>query len=187
MGARTDLPLTAQGRKQAEAFAAYLKAQGIAPDAIYAGPLRRQAQSAEIIGGAFSTQPRLDQPALNEIDYGYWEGLTTEELLQKWKEPYLEWTHEGKWADGIFGTNRRDHLELIGNWMIHLCLAYPPGSTLVAVTSNGLLRFFHPQWREIAAAKQMETLKVKTGHFCELHLFPDRTEIISWNTAPKKE
>ena len=43
VGTRTDLPLTAQGLAQAKEMLNYLTAEGISPEAIFAGKLKRHS------------------------------------------------------------------------------------------------------------------------------------------------
>ena len=170
VGARTDLPLTAFGRKQAEAMAHYLLAEGVAPQKIYAGGLKRQKDSAAIIGEKLGCKS-VFEPALTEIDYGAWEGLTGEEIGKKWPKEHLEWI-EGKWPERIFVGSEADYRGRVEKWLESL----RGGSEecVVAVTSNGVLRLFQNE-------------KVKTGHFCELHLFETSLKIVKWNKLPVDE
>lgn len=176
VGVHTDLSLTAQGRKQAEEMGDYLISQSIRPAAIYAGILKRQVESAEIIASRFNMRS-LYEPALTEIDYGAWEGLTSEEIASRWPEEYKGWTEAGKWAEKIFGGSLQNHTAHIENWLATLRKTYAPGDVIVAVSSNGLIRFF-------ASSKQRENPKVQTGHFCKLDLYPNELKVKSWNVKP---
>lgn len=169
VGARTDLPLTAAGRMQAEKMCRYLQAKGIAPQAIFAGELKRQTESARRIGEALGLHWQ-HAPALTEIDYGLWEGLTAEEIECKWPQEYAEWTQEAKWQSHIFQGTYENHWGRLQTWLDELKHRYP-GATVLGVTSNGLLRFFRNE-------------KVKTGRFCDLELHAGRIKILSWNQFP---
>lgn len=190
VGSRSDLPLTIQGCEQAEHFSRYLVAEGISPKAIYAGTLKRQIKTAQIISKHLYIEDKvhLNEIALTEIDYGAWEGLTSEEIHTKWPEQYDSWTTEAKWADGVFGGTLEKHLLGIKQFLDHLRKVYTSGDMVVAVTSNGLMRFFYSfqktEWQHLVHERQMEKLKVKTGHFCELHIFNDSIKIKSWNLNP---
>lgn len=184
VGARTDLPLTAEGRQQAEQLAIYLQSRSLAPAAIYAGPLQRQIEAAQILHRAFACPIHLHEAALAEIDYGLWEGLSAEAIAARWPHEYRQWTESALWPQSLFGGALDHHLALIERWIAALRQAHSPNATLVAISSNGLMRLFHPEWKGIGTARQMETLKVKTGHFCELHLHPDSLSIHSWNVKP---
>jgi broad specificity phosphatase PhoE len=186
VGVRTDLSLTAQGRIQAEQLAKFLTKTPLA--ALYAGTLKRQIETAQIITGSKETPTYLDESALTEIDYGLWEGLTSEEISRRWPAEYNAWTSESKWAHGIFGRTLEDHMHDIEIWLDALRKKYNPGDTVVAVTSNGIIRLFYSfeeKWKTLQESKQMEQLKVKTGHFCELLLFPDSLKVKNWNQEPK--
>ncbi len=190
VGVRTDLLLTDQGRNQAEYFARYLAVKQIQPHAIYAGTLKRQIETAEILGGHFQVEDKiqLHEPALTEIDYGPWEGLTAEEIREKWPNEYKAWTEQSKWPE-LFGNTQKNHLREIEKWLNELRSIHAAGETVVGVTSNGIIRFFYTfqekEWENLIQTHRMETLKVKTGHFCELLLFKNSLQIKSWNKGPR--
>ena len=190
VGARTDLPLTDQGRIQAQCFARYLTSQQIQPHAIYAGALKRQIETAQILGSYLQAENtiQLHQPALTEIDYGSWEGLTSDEITEQWPNEYKAWTAQSQWP-AIFGSTRESHLRDINTWLDELRSRYAAGETVVGVTSNGIIRFFYSfqdkEWQNLIHTHRMEDLKVKTGHFCELLLFKDCLQIKQWNKDPK--
>ena len=110
VGAKTDLPLTAQGQKQAEQIAVYLLENRMSPAAIYTGPLKRQKETAEIIANRLKMKI-LPEIALTEIDYGPWEGLTSEEIAARWKREYADWVECGHWPEKIFGGSYDLHLQ----------------------------------------------------------------------------
>ena len=181
VGARTDLPLTGQGRVQAQAMAQYLKGERLA--AVYSGPLKRQRETAQALG-----KPIQLSAALNEIDYGPWEGLATEEIAQRWPREYTDWTTRATWANGIFGGAEETCLRGLEQWLAALRTTHVPGDLVIGVTSNGLIRLFYSflkeDWARLVQKRLMETLKVKTGHFCELLLLPDSLEVKCWNAKP---
>lgn len=169
IGARTDLPLTASGQKQAQAMAQYLKRKEIVPKAIFAGQLKRQTESAYLIGKEFEINFENTR-ALNEVDYGLWEGLTAEQIQSKWPKEYAEWNDAAEWQVDIFQSTAEKYLEPFKTWVEELRKKYP-NQTILAVTSNGILRFIRNE-------------KVKTGHFCEIELESGCTKVISWNRNP---
>lgn len=169
VGARTDLPLTSYGLTQAEQMAEYLEREGISPKAVFAGKLKRQTQSAQIIASYFDLK-FIDAPALTEIDYGLWEGLSSSEIVSKWPKEYAEWNDLAKWQSHIFQGTQEAHLKSVETWLNGLRKTYD-GNTVVAITSNGLLRFFKNE-------------KVKTGHFCEIQLLQEGLKICGWNQNP---
>jgi probable phosphoglycerate mutase len=120
---------------------------------------------------------------LTEIDYGAWEGLSSDEITRRWPTAYLAWTEEGKWPS-LFGGSLDNHLKQIAEWIELLHSTYTPGDTVLAVSSNGLIRFFSNEWEKLSASKQIDRLKVKTGHFCELELHSHHLHIKKWNASP---
>lgn len=73
----TDVPLNANGRAQALALAARLRAEGVR--AIATSDLLRARGTAEIVGEALGLGVALVDAALRERAYGAWEGLTRAE------------------------------------------------------------------------------------------------------------
>jgi len=86
---RIDIELNKTGVKQAKLLAEYLSNLRI--DAIYSSPLRRALTTAEIM----ASYHKLDvviEPGLIDFDYGEWQGLSHQEVRDKYKEPYAQWT-----------------------------------------------------------------------------------------------
>jgi broad specificity phosphatase PhoE len=73
--------LTEQGRWEAWQLGCRLQDAGIT--AIYASDLLRAWQTAEIVGAAVGLPVQPD-PRWREIDLGVWQGLTPEEVDQRW-------------------------------------------------------------------------------------------------------
>lgn len=87
----TDVALSDEGRRQVASLAERLKGQAI--DAIYASPLERTMQTARLLAAPHGVQP-VAEPALQEIDYGRWEGLTRAEVEQTFREEYSIWEED---------------------------------------------------------------------------------------------
>ena len=75
---RTDLMLTPEGLRQAEATARRIHATW-RPAAVYTSPLGRCRMTAEAIGNLFGLSPS-PVDGLIDIDYGQWQGLTPDEI-----------------------------------------------------------------------------------------------------------
>ncbi len=169
IGARTDLPLTLFGKGQASQMAAYMRKKRIEVSAIFAGGLKRQIETARAIADPLAMA--VEQvPVLNEIDYGLWEGLTAEQIVRGWPLQYARWSASAEWQSAIFQGQAQEHVQNLQNWFVELHRKFPT-STLLAVTSGGILRLLHSE-------------KVKTGHFCEIDLGKDPISIASWNQSP---
>jgi probable phosphoglycerate mutase len=86
---RADLKLTELGIAQAEATARRISA-GWQPAAIYASPLDRTQHTARLIAAA-SQLPVQSMEALIDIDYGAWQGQTSDEARQRWPAEVALW------------------------------------------------------------------------------------------------
>jgi len=73
---RTDPPLSAAGRLEAQARMAPLRGE-----IVYSSPLRRARETA-----SFVPAPLVVIDGLAEIAYGEWEGLTWAQIEEKWPE-----------------------------------------------------------------------------------------------------
>ncbi len=80
---RTDVPLTAEGRRQAAALKPRLADRSF--DKVLVSPLSRAVETCELAGLGERAEQR---PELVELDYGDAEGLTTAQL----RESYPAWT-----------------------------------------------------------------------------------------------
>lgn len=73
--------LTEQGRWQAQQLGQRLQSLGV--DALYTSDLLRAQQTAQIVGAALGLPVQPD-PRWREIDLGVWQGLTPDEVDQRW-------------------------------------------------------------------------------------------------------
>jgi probable phosphoglycerate mutase len=81
-------PLTAAGRRQAEALAA--ACCGISWSALYSSPLPRALETAAIVGRRIGLKPQCDD-GLMELDYGSWDGKTPQQLRQQEPAAFGAW------------------------------------------------------------------------------------------------
>jgi broad specificity phosphatase PhoE len=74
---RSDTPLNDRGRAQSRALARAVAGEGLV--ALYASPLSRARETAEIIGAQLALLPVLDD-RLMEADVGAWEGRLSADI-----------------------------------------------------------------------------------------------------------
>src|SRR5215472_5636209 len=86
-----DLPLSANGTRQARAAACRLAA-GARIDAVVSSPLRRAAATAAIAAKELGLTADTDDD-LRETDFGEWEGFTLAEIQQRWPAAAAAWQH----------------------------------------------------------------------------------------------
>ncbi len=85
---RIDIGLNEAGLKQAELLAQYLSDVKI--DAIYTSPLKRAFTTAEMIARYHKLDVEVD-PGLIDFDFGEWQGLTRQEVRDRYPELYAVW------------------------------------------------------------------------------------------------
>ena len=84
----TDVDLSDSGRSQLRDLANRLSREPLC--AVYASPMRRTVESAEILAGPHGL-PVVPVPALREISHGRWEAKTRREVEALWPEEYARW------------------------------------------------------------------------------------------------
>lgn len=186
VGLKTDLPLTERGREQAERAAVYLDNKGI--QTIYCGSLLRQTETAEIVGKKLGVSVQRGVDALNEIDYGAWEGLSSDEIATKSPEAKARWADEAHFPEDIFRGSEASHLESIEAFVASIRQTTEPGQAVLAVSSGGIIRYFHSflrsEWDKLKKEKAMSYLKVGTGQLCALEVHPYHVSYLSWAYTP---
>lgn len=88
----TDIALSEDGIKQAYLAADVLKGKF---DYIYASPLSRAKQTADIIGEASNITAQIEAD-IREINFGLWEGLTIEEIRDRYPKEFLSWRNSSQ-------------------------------------------------------------------------------------------
>lgn len=100
-----DSPLTARGRRQAEAVASSLRKDP--PVLLYASPLGRAGKTAEIIAKGYGIPVETDK-RLSELRCGEAEGLTLADIDARWPD-FRERRNRNKWnVPWPEGENYRD-------------------------------------------------------------------------------
>ncbi len=90
----TDVPLSEVGKSQAAQLATW--ASGAKLDAIWSSTASRARDTADVCARASGITPRSDQ-RLVELDFGAAEGLTADEIVERWP--------------GVFEAFRRDPVQ----------------------------------------------------------------------------
>ena len=88
----TDIFLSENGVEQAKLLKERLKGDF---DFIYASPLSRALETAKILISETS-QEVVIAPEIREINFGEWEGLTIQEIKEKYPEEFKNWRMDKK-------------------------------------------------------------------------------------------
>jgi broad specificity phosphatase PhoE len=131
----TDIPLNDAGLAQVQKLADQLDGQAFT--IAYASPLKRAAQTAEILAARLGIEVQHDA-GLKEVDVGAWSGLTVPEVELRYPDGYSRW-HDWRvegWDDG------EAYEELSGRVVAALqdIGARHVGGKVLAVTHGGPIR-----------------------------------------------
>jgi broad specificity phosphatase PhoE len=186
IGARTDIPLVASGRTQAERIGAALARYGARPVHVSASPLKRAWETAEIIARAFGEHCRImpEEDILSEIDYGPDEGVPESQVVARVGQCALEqWSRMGPPPDGwLVDAERR-----IAAWHRFIeTFRKGDAQDAVCVTSNGAARYALLARPDLAQqAQKLGTVSLGTG-CCGLIRIgtAGACDLAFWNRAP---
>ncbi|HLM26422.1 MAG TPA: histidine phosphatase family protein [Thermoleophilaceae bacterium] len=132
---RTDIPLTDNGHRQAEALRRLFADRPV--EKAYTSPLSRSVETARLAG--FEHAERRDE--LLEFDYGEYEGATTAQIRAERPDWYL-------WRDGCpGGETPAEVAERVGRLIDELC----EGGVDAALFGHGhVLRALAARWLGLA-------------------------------------
>lgn len=181
VGGRTDLPLSSSGRQQAERLGRHFAEHSLVPTAVFAAPLLRTRQTAELALAAMPCTIAIQPaPQLTEIDYGPDEGMPEtavvvrlgEQALRDWEEKQI--VPDGWRVDPA--ALRKMWAELASRVQEEYC-----GKTVLCVTSNGIARFAL-SLAPPSGAKH--TGKLATGAYGVFENSGTCWRVASWNVRP---
>ncbi|AQU68770.1 MULTISPECIES: histidine phosphatase family protein [Streptomyces] len=132
----TDIELTADGVAQARRSARLLAS--LRPDAIVASDLQRVVATANELASLTGVPVSYDS-ALRETYAGAWQGLTHEEIVERFGEQYLAWKRGEpvRRGGGELETEVADRAAPV---VLHHADKLPDGGTLVVVSHGGTIR-----------------------------------------------
>ena len=168
---RTDVPMTPKGEAQARQLADVLNR--IQFGAVLTSPLQRARRTCELAG--LGDRAQLEQD-LVEWDYGNYEGMTSEEILEK----------DPSWSLFRDGAPHGESPQAIKARVDRLIAKLETLTGNVALFSHGhLIGALAARWIElpIVAAEHLElsTSSISTIGYSEHH--PDTRVISRWNSV----
>jgi len=104
----------------------------------YSSDLKRAFETADAISQAVAARPS-PSTGLREIYLGAWEGLTTEELAQRFPAEWALWTEEPSW-DLVPGGEGAVPFEARVNIELDSILARHPHGDVLVVTHGGVIQ-----------------------------------------------
>jgi len=166
---RTDVPLSDQGRRRAEAIGRWL---GRRPLVVYTSPLSRARETCHLAGYAAAAQV---EPDLREWDYGVYEGRTTEEI----RHAQPDWS---VWLSPIVDGESLDQLADRARRVVSRVLSAAPGD--VALFAHGhILRVLAACWLGLPPIMG-RSLALDTASISVLGYEREARVIRLWNLQP---
>ncbi len=131
-----DPPLSEEGREQAVRAGRRLARRRF--EGFYASDLKRAFETAELIGEATGLSPSKSA-RLREVFLGEWEGLTSEELAQRFPDAWARWTEEPSW-DVVPGGEGATAFEARVSAELDSILARHQHGNVLVVTHGGVIQ-----------------------------------------------
>ncbi len=166
---RTDIALTAHGRRRAEVLRDYLA--GMRFDRVMVSPMRRVRETCAIAGYG---DLAVVEEGLREWDYGVYEGKTTAEI----RSVVPGWS---VWKDEIVDGETVEHVGDRADWVIAKALEVVPAVGKVALFAHAhILRILAARWIGLAADGG-RLLSLGTGSVSVLGWERETRVVQSWN------
>ncbi|MGI8923017.1 MAG: histidine phosphatase family protein [Fimbriimonadales bacterium] len=127
-----DIELDETGLEQAESCSVALQQESV--DAVYSSDMKRTVATAEALSQKIGVQKRSDH-RLRERDYGSWEGMTRDEILERDGEAYLAYKRDPVLQLSGGGENGIDVFARVGYFLVELLERHASGT--VAIFTHG--------------------------------------------------
>jgi len=183
-GARTNLPLVEERRGRA--IGRYLKENGLIPQQIFASPLLRTIETAQLAMEEMGINNEIAVlQEFTEIDYGYDENKTEEEVMRRLGNGNLEkgkkilevWDRQGIVPEGWIVDPKKIVREWF-QWAENCVDKNGKDSCNFMVTSNGIIRFVPHLTGDFKDFAQTHDIKIATG---SIAIFEKKNGDCFWN------
>ncbi len=185
VGGRTDLALVETERGTNVGL--YLKQENLMPAVVYAAPLKRTTQTAELAVKALGMDlPVVAETSFTEIDYGPDENKTEEEVIARIGQAAIDaWNKEATVPNGWIVNPKA----IIQNWIDfgNDMMTKHTDENVLIVSSNGIIRFAPYLTGNFDAFCKEHDIKVGTGCVCIFERETGETDwrCVAWNVKPK--
>lgn len=171
-------PLTALGEAEAQSVADRLLAEdGIA--ALYASPLLRAWQTAQIISKTLGLDP-VRRDALREVNVGRIGGLTMDEFAAQFPDDYQRWQERSNSGFTWPGGEKRREFFLRAGRAVEQIAVEHPDEKVVVVCHGGVIRatlvYFLPE-----QCSEWWTYRVHTGSLTRLQVTSNGNQLLALN------
>jgi len=178
---RADVPLTAQGRAQARAAAAFIAAH-YRPSSLYSSPLQRCRDTAGEIAAACGLHGTALE-ALSDLDYGEWQWKTEDEVRARWPQLLELWLHQPQLVRFPKGESLQDLTARVAD-VLRMTLERHAQQTVVLVGHDSGIRAMLLQLLELPLSGYWG-LALSPGGISEAELSASGGRLIRLNTQPR--
>ena len=171
----TDIPLNDTGLWQADRVAQALRGEPV--QAIYSSDLQRARVTAEAIAQAQQLALLLE-PGLRERHFGHLEGLTRDEIAQRWPNQTRRWLAR----DPAFGPDSGETLQAFYDRCVGALVQLArrhPGECIAVVAHGGVLDCFYRASQGIAL-DEPRAWKVGNATINRLLYSPEGFTLVDW-------
>jgi broad specificity phosphatase PhoE len=175
---KSAVALDSSGRAQVEKalpFARMLK-----PALVISSPLVRAHQSAEIVAGAVGGVPVVDEPDLEEVHYGRWEGMAFEELADD--PDYLRYCEHPATAPTP-GGETMEQVQRRAVRAVRRAIEANPGNRILFVSHGDVIRSALCHFIGLAV-EHFRRIRVDNATFSAIQLAGDFAEVKFVNLIP---
>ena len=171
----TDLPLSNEGIREAEALGRFLKKSDI--DCVYASPLLRARQTVEAAFSSLPEVPVIYDDLLRETDFGAWEKLTFAQICEQYPDMI------GPWNNRNYEFTFPGGGENVGNFYdrihrIKQLLLDSENINIAIISHGGIILNLISDILDIGQDKAW-ALKVDRGSVSTLSLFENGTGVLN--------
>ncbi len=185
VGGRTDLSLVETER--GSNIGKYLKMRGFVPAVVFAAPLKRTTETAQLAIAALDKDiPLKSDERFTEIDYGPDEAKTEDEVIARIGQEALDkWNAEAIVPEG-WNVSVKGIIKAWKDFANEVERDYK-GKTVMIVSSNGIIRFAPHLTGNFAKFAEEFNIKVGTGGVCILEKEDDDAvwTVKEWGVKPK--
>jgi len=181
-GGQIDMDLSPRGHQQAAALARYLHDRTFS--AIYASPMKRVRQTLQpwVVNGV--PRPTI-VPALREVDFGAWTGLTFGQVQDRFGVSAWQWLHEiecGAVPNGECAASFRERVEP----SLRQIIRSHAGQEVAIVCHGGVIRMLLAILLDLPLPR-MGVFQIEYASITQVRLRPEQTELQLVNFTPWRE
>lgn len=172
-----EVPLTDLGRRQADAVGLALAGEPVV--AVYTSPQERARTSAESVAKPHRLELAI-VPALREMAFGEWEGLTADELAARWPELAERWRSAPDEVTPAGGESLVAVAERVGALLAAIRAAHD-GGPVVLVSHAIVIRLIVLEALGLGPDR-LWSLDASPGGITEIEYLPGWTTVHRMNT-----